>query len=37
MFSGDQEQRGPAFGTVMQNSEFRHFLETKNSQMNIQT
>ncbi len=37
IFSRDQEQRGPAFGTVVRNWEFRHFLETKNSQMNIQT
>ncbi len=36
IFTGDQQQRVPAFGTVVQNSEFCHFLE-KNSQMNIQT
>ena len=37
MFFGGWERRGPAFGTVLQNLEFRHFLEAKNSQMNIQT
>ena len=37
LFTGGQDQRGPAFGSVLQNSEFRHFLEAKNSQMNIQT